>query len=166
MIPSLCARCAAVQKTYCQEGHEIYVTPYDCLRIAEEIGKIDFSEFRAPIHPSYADQDDDPLWRDWVFRPDGTRRVLRRKENGDCFFLGKEGCVLSLKARPLVCRLFPFEYTSEGIKGLTTFECPTHLLLPGEDLLSCFAMDRQLAESWRRQLYEEILREERVCVSV
>ena len=37
--------------------------------------------------------------------------------NGDCTFLGAAGCVLPEEVRPLVCRLYPFEYTHRGILG-------------------------------------------------
>ena len=35
------------------------------------------------------DQDDDPTWQRHVFRADGSRRILKRRANGDCTFLGE-----------------------------------------------------------------------------
>src|SRR5688572_5187759 len=83
----LCVRCARHTKTCCQRC-EIYVTPGDVQRIEQHTDRYNFWEFRVPDDPNYADQDDDPAWRDHVFRQDGSRRVLKRQANGDCTFLG------------------------------------------------------------------------------
>jgi len=93
----LCARCARHTKTCCQ-GTEIYTTPGDAERIAAYSGQTEFYEFRLPDDPVYAAQDDDPLWKNRVFRADGTRRVLKQLPNGDCTFLGTEGCTLPWKS--------------------------------------------------------------------
>lgn len=154
----LCARCARHQKTCCQ-APQIYVTRGDVKRIENETGRNGFSEFRLPDHPGYTDQDDDPIWRDNAFQPDGTRRVLKKQENGDCTFLGPTGCTLTIEARPLVCRLYPFDYTADGFLNNLASGCPLELLRPGQELLPTLGMTREIAESWRRQLYEELLQE-------
>jgi Fe-S-cluster containining protein len=45
---------------------------------------------------------------------------------GKCPFLGEEGCVLSGKDRPLVCRMFPVTYTleKEGLAFHLSRFCP------------------------------------------
>lgn len=154
----LCVRCARTQRTCCQIC-EIYITPGDQERIAAYTGESDFHEYRRPANPEYLDQDDDPLWAACVFRPDGTRRVLRRTESEGCVFLGANGCRLPLEVRPLVCRLYPFDYTEQGLQGVNGTMCPTWLLAPGETLLQSLDMDAETAEAWRRQLYAEIRRE-------
>ena len=154
----LCVRCAQTQRTCCQIC-EIYVTPGDVERIAAFTGTGDFHEYRRPDNPEYLDQDDDPLWATRVFRPDGTRRVLRRTESAGCVFLGPNGCRLPLEVRPLVCRLYPFDYTEKGLQSVNGTMCPTRLLAPGETLLQSLDMDAETAEGWRRQLYAEIRRE-------
>ena len=78
------------------------VTGGDMRRIAAETGRSEFVEYRPAGDPIYANQDDDPIWRERVIRADGTRRVLQRQPNGDCTFLGPQGCVLSLETRPLI----------------------------------------------------------------
>ena len=102
----LCAHCAQIGKTCCQLT-EIYVTVGDVRRIASFSSRIDFFEYRMPVNPDYAADDTDPLWQRLVFRPDGSRRVLKHQDSGDCFFLGPSGCQLSLSSRPLICRLHP-----------------------------------------------------------
>jgi Fe-S-cluster containining protein len=151
----LCVRCARQRKTCCQVS-EIHVTLGDVRRIAAHTGQTDFHEFRLPDNPSYADQDDDPLWRDNVFQPDGSRRVLLRRPDGDCTFLGQAGCVLPLEVRPLVCRLYPFEYTADGITDDLSTGCPLELLAPGQHLIAALDMHIEDARRWQKQLYAEI----------
>ena len=51
---SLCARCAAQQKTCCQ-CRDVYVTLHDVQRIGSLAGRVDFWEFRVPQNPDYLD---------------------------------------------------------------------------------------------------------------
>ncbi len=152
---SLCSRCAQRGKTCCQIC-EIYVTPGDVQRIGAFVGHFAFFEFREPADPRYLDQDDDPEWARCVFRPDGSRRVLRRSSTGDCVFLGPMGCRLPWEVRPLVCRLYPVEYTASGLKPELADGCPLDLLPPGQDLLQALDMTWEKATLWHWQLYAEI----------
>lgn len=154
----LCARCARHQQTCCQ-GTDIVVTLGDVQRIADFVGRRDFTEFRGPANANYADQDDDPVWRDNVVCADGTRRVLRQRENGDCTFLGPVGCTLPIHVRPLICRLYPFDYTADGIRHELASGCPVELLGPGQQLLTVLDMHRADADRWHRQLYAEVLQD-------
>jgi len=151
----LCIRCSRHMKTCCQTA-DIFTTLGDVRRIEEYTGQTGFTEFRGPSNPSYADQDDDPIWRDNVFRPDGTRRVMKKQANGDCTFLGNAGCVLPLETRPLICRIYPFDYTADGILDELAPGCPTELLRPGQGLIEALDMQRSDAERWHKQLYEEL----------
>lgn len=154
--PTLCARCATQGKTCCQ-GREIYLTPGDVQRISAVSGELQFMEWTPTADPSYLDQDDDPVWRQHVFQSDGSRRILKRASNGDCIFLGPQGCRLPLTVRPLLCRLHPLTYTAEHIDAEPDAECPRHLLSSGETLLASTHTPMALARQWHRQLYEEIL---------
>lgn len=165
MSDSLCARCARQGKTCCQQ-REIYVTPGDADRIRKVIGNNDFCHFRVPEDPAYLEQDHDPEWLEHVFRPDGSRRILRRLPNGDCPFLGQAGCRLNLETRPLVCRLYPFLYSARGFEPRLEEGCPGQLIPQGQDLLQVLGMNRAQAEVWHRQLYAEIRTEGAVCASV
>lgn len=151
----LCVRCARHMKTCCQTA-EIYVTRGDLRRIEQHTGEDGFFEFRRPDNAEYADQDDDPVWRDNVFRPDGTRRVLRRRPGGDCTFLGAAGCTLPLEVRPLICRLYPFDYTADGLLDELAIGCPLDLLPPNQGLIEALAMNRADAQRWHAQLYAEL----------
>jgi Fe-S-cluster containining protein len=151
----LCVRCARHMKTCCQTC-EIYTTIGDLQRITDYTGRDDFYEFRAPANPAYIDQDDDPTWRDGVFQADGTRRVLKKQANGDCTFLGSAGCVLPLETRPLVCRIYPYDYTEAGIQDELSHGCPLELLKPEQTLIQALDMNVVDAERWRSMLYAEI----------
>jgi len=160
----ICVRCARHMKTCCQTA-EVYATLGDVRRIEAHTGRSDFHERRLPTDPVYSEQDDDPIWRQCVFAADGTRRVLKRRPSGDCMFLGTAGCMLPLETRPLVCRIYPFLYTEQGLEEALSEGCPRQLLAPGQGLLSALDMNRKDAERWHRQLYLE-LREEAPQVGV
>lgn len=151
----LCARCARRQETCCQRT-DIILTTGDIARVAAHVGRADFIEFRAAGKAEYLDQDDDPTWRDATFRPDGTRRVVRHRPNGDCHFLGHAGCTLPGEVRPLICRLYPFDYDERGIKDQLGTGCPAHLLPPGVGLTEALAMSRTDAARWHATLYAEL----------
>jgi Fe-S-cluster containining protein len=151
----LCARCSRRQKTCCQFT-DIVLTDGDVQRVSEYAGRSDFIEYRPAGGPEYLDQDDDPTWRDATFRPDGTRRVVKWKPDGDCTFLGPAGCVLPYETRPLICRLYPFEYDEQGVFDEPATSCPTHLLPEGTDLFDALGMRRTDAERWHDMLYTEL----------
>jgi len=159
----LCARCAKHQKTCCQHT-DIFVTLGDVSRIASAIGTSDFTEYRSAASPAYDQTEEDPVWHRQVFRDDGTRRVLKQQPDGDCHFLGPQGCVLTATVRPLICRLYPFDYTSDGLKDAPAGGCPVELLMPGQQLLQVLAMNRDEAERYRAQLYAELQDEEDASV--
>lgn len=154
----LCAKCAKERITCCQQ-REIYITLGDVERISAYTDQVEFIEFRVPTDPAYLDQDDDPVWKEYVFRADNSRRVLKRDEKGNCTFLKKNGCELPEDIRPLVCRLYPFSYTSDGILLDLEHDCPVHLLQQGQTLIDALNMSFDKAQIWHQMLYQEILLE-------
>ena len=76
--------------------------------------------------------------------------------DGDCTFLGPQGCTLPLEVRPLVCRLYPYDYSQRGIRDELAPGCPLKLLRPGQGLIDEFDMNLDEARRWHQQLYEEI----------
>ncbi|MBF0102697.1 MAG: YkgJ family cysteine cluster protein [Desulfobacterales bacterium] len=159
----LCNRCAQLGKTCCQTS-EVYITLEDAKRIESLTGSKDFFEYSAPINPLYAMNDDDPIWENYVFKPDGTRRVIKRNANGDCFFLSNTGCKLAIDVRPLVCRIYPYEYNAGGLyQEFSHNACPIHLLKSNEtfeQMLQCFTKSKAL--EWHNLLYDEILLEKTI----
>lgn len=136
------------------------VTPGDLRRISRVVGELDFFELRPPLNPAYADHGDDPAWARAVFRPDGSRRVLRHRDHGDCGFLGATGCELPATAKPLICRIYPYEYADGLVTGLAT-TCPTPLLGAEESLPAAVGMPPiEECARWVAQLYRELREEE------
>ena len=154
----LCVRCARHMKTCCQKS-EIYVTLGDVERISDHLGRDDIWHIKVATDRKYLEQDDDPVWRDNVIREDNSRRVLKRLPDGDCSLLGPQGCTLPLEVRPLVCRLYPYDYDAGGIRDDLTAGCPLELLRPGQELIETLGMKLEDARRWHKQLYEEILLE-------
>jgi Fe-S-cluster containining protein len=149
-----CAKHALHERTCCQTA-EVFVTEGDRRRIAEHAGRADFWELRAPSDPSYIDDGDDPAWMRHAFRPDGTRPVLKRRSNGDCVFLGAQGCSLPAGVRPLVCRIYPYEYDERGIRAVGD-RCPKWVVPPGGSIVEVLGMRRDDAERWHAMLYREL----------
>ena len=151
----LCARCAKHQITCCQNT-DIHATLGDVRRIATVSSTPNFTEYRAAADPAYDQTEEDPFWQQHVFRSDGTRRVLKQQPDGKCHFLGLQGCTLAATVRPLICRLYPFDYTADGLKEQPAGGCPVELLRPQQQLLQVLGMDRDQAEQYRAQLYAEL----------
>jgi uncharacterized protein len=156
----ICAQCATRGSTCCCVNRDILVTRRDIERIVRVVGQRNFFEYRQPIDPGYLDQDDDPNWLRYTMHPEGTRRVLKHGENKACHFVTSTGCVLPLKARPLVCRLYPFMYNERGLTGVLS-ECPEHLLSDNETILDALHMSYDEARVWRDRLYAELRAEDR-----
>lgn len=152
-----CARCAQMQRTCCQRA-EILLTGGDVARIHAHTGRDDFDERRRPLDPAYLEADDaDPEWLGLTLDADGRRRLLARRPNGDCVFLGERGCVLPTEVRPLVCRLYPWSYDAGGLRGEDAEYCPRALRRwPGDTMIEVLAIGRADAESWRARLYQEL----------
>jgi Fe-S-cluster containining protein len=151
-----------MQRTCCQRA-EILVSSEDVRRIAAHTGLSpseggDFVERRAPADPSYLEDDpDDPRWRLLTVASDGTRRMLKRKPDGDCTFLGPQGCVLPTDVRPLVCRLYPWSYDQRGLLAEDADYCPTATLQPPQGRMALLLdIPVGIAEGWRSQLYAEL----------
>ena len=153
----LCSLCAQKCKTCCVET-DIFVTTGDVRRIFGFTKDPDFYEFRGCSTAAYKDQSDDPQWDRMVFRPDGTRRVVKRDSSGRCLFLRATGCILPLEVRPLICRLHPHLYNAQGLYPELAPDCPIQLLAPGkqpEQLIQGFSKEQ--ARYWHHMLYQEIM---------
>lgn len=155
---NLCAECAKRGNSCCQ-GTEIYVTLGDVARLEAYTGETDCYEWRAQDEPGYYSPDSDPLWCCCTIRTDGQRRFLKRSANGECAMLTPAGCRLPLDVRPLVCRLHPWDYGDEGLRGVAQLHCPTDLLPEGMSVVEIIGVSEEQAEVWHATLYQEILRE-------
>lgn len=146
-------------KTCCQQT-DIYVTVNDVIRIGAFTARVDFFEFRPPGDPAYLSTGEDPPWQQYVFRLDGTRRVLKQQPSGDCFFLTEIGCSLELEVRPLICRLYPLTYTVYGVHAEPDERCPVNRYSGGMPVLVAFGMSMQTVLRWHSDLYNEMMHPE------
>ena len=153
----LCSLCAGTGKTCCQQN-DILLTQGDLTRIARHIGTTAFHEYREPLDPFCLGDRADPNWLTYTLRLDGTRRVVRFKGRGDCFFLEGNGCALPQDKRPLICRLHPLLYSEAGVSGVSP-DCPAEFLSGGETVLEAVGMDIAEGTRWHAQLYEELRQE-------
>ncbi len=71
-----------------------------------------------------------------------------------CAQLGRTCCTLPLEVRPLVCRLFPYEYTAAGITGVAG-DCPTAVVPSGSTLLRVLDTRAGEAMRWHHALCAE-----------
>ena len=151
----LCAKCARHERTCCQDT-EILVTDGDIQRIRDHAGRSDFWEYRTPSDPEYLEENPgDPHWLWYTVRADGTRPVLKHKVSRDCTFLSPTGCSLPMEVRPLICRLYPYDYSEREIIG-TVPGCPLYLLEKGQTMIEGVGVRLEDAKRWRRQLYSEL----------
>jgi Uncharacterised protein family (UPF0153). len=153
--PGVCAECAKSGPSCCQLSR-IFLTEGDKCRILEWSGDDEFYEREAAgTRPVPPDMSIDPLWYKTFTHPRG-RLVLRQIANGDCCFLRPDGCALPLEVRPLVCRLYPFEYNQDTIKGIHAHRCPRDVSDNAPLLLALLGMNRERGEEWRRLFYREL----------
>lgn len=123
------------------------------------LGRSDFHGKAHAGRPEYLPDGTDPDWARYVFGAALERSILLPVKDGPCGFLGPRGCIFPMEVRPLVCRLYPWEYDHEGLLGLAG-DCPRDLLGPGESLLGELGMADELeVRSWHRMLYAEMRQE-------
>lgn len=150
---SPCVRCAADGLSCCV-GVQIYLTIGDVARIARFRGREDFAAFERATG-EYADGGGDPAWAALILSPDGFRRVMKTGTEKRCFFLGESGCTLPVEARPLLCLIYPYEFDSEGIRGISR-GCPVYSVPKSREILDRIGMPFVKAREWHRLLYSEI----------
>jgi len=151
-----CMNCARIG-TSCCTHYQIILTTGDIQRISDFLGHQNFFILEPPvledIEPDY-----DPFWMPMVLKPEGVVCVLKRTREKSCVLLTETGCSLPYDRRPLICRLYPYKYTEEGILGIDT-DCP----ISGEKEWGCVLdtldMPTAKAKQWISLLYAEVRNE-------
>ena len=59
----------------------------------------------------------------------------------------------------LVCRLHPWDYGDEGLRGVAQQHCPTDLLPEGVTVVEIIGISEEQAAVWHAVLFQEVLRE-------
>jgi len=129
--PDVCSRCAARNRTCCSlsGGDEEFCFPIsmpemEAIRSAGHGGEDCF--VLAPNTPGFVRQLSMLMPEADIrtaFPVPGTHWRLATSGQGDCVFLGREGCVLPRGARPIYCRLFPLWVFHGQLTWFTASEC-------------------------------------------
>jgi Fe-S-cluster containining protein len=100
-LASLCEKC----RGKCCGGHYILLSGSECRRLSE-YGNFPKKRINSPTGCGID--------------------AVDALSGGKCPFLGDLGCTLTLKTRPLVCRMFPLTYTYENreMKFYLSKKCP------------------------------------------
>jgi len=149
---SQCIVCARKGQTCCQNV-DIYLSIGDVERIRRVRPNEDFYHW-APLTDEYADGGGDPTWNPLILNADGQRRILRRKGD-NCYFLTETGCSLPPDVRPLLCRIYPYDFREQGLCGICA-SCPVAAEQDWRQALEASEMHQANAQRWVAQLYDEI----------
>ena len=161
---SICAECARIQETCCQRAATVVaLTRGDIERISRFSGQDCFFELKAvegDLKHIYANpancSDDDRIYVANLFDREGRRNVLKKKANGECRFLTGDGCQLPPDVRPIVCRLYPYEWNDRREVWLEPDYCPRMLFKDDEDLIAKIGLRAEAAQHLVALLYREI----------
>jgi Fe-S-cluster containining protein len=140
--------------TSCCKNYQISLTTGDIQRISDFLGHQNFFTFEAPV-PEDIEPDYDPLWMSMVLQPQGLVRVLKRTGEKNCGLLTTTGCCLPYDRRPLICRLYPYRYTEDGILGIDQ-ACPIAREKEWGAVLDGLDMPTDKARQWLTLLYSEV----------
>lgn len=165
----VCARCPRVLGRTCCEPREgdalATLTAGDIQRIEAETGRSRrfFLEEEWLSHEeTFLYERVRPLFRGYFARHP-ARLTLKRSSRGACVFhAAGRGCTLSSEARPLACRLYPFEVLLDGTWGLAVGQGEESGCLAVdesgslEELQRHFGIEQAQLERWATQLKEEI----------
>ncbi|NCA99756.1 MAG: hypothetical protein EOM70_10310 [Clostridia bacterium] len=93
-----------------------------------------------------------------LFDEQGRRPILRKQDNGFCLFVADTGCVLPREVRPLVCRLYPYDWNDQHKLWIQAPYCPRELYADETDLVLQIGDSQEVALKLVEQLYEELAR--------
>jgi len=113
----------------CCKKADITLTPYDIIRLKDNVGKSSTEFLKEHTVPFQMDQDGVP----------GVK--LRTDNDGACLFVSDEGCRV-YKDRPTACRYYPLGHMSMRLTGASSNE--THYFLVKEDHCKGHEEDRSL----------------------
>jgi Fe-S-cluster containining protein len=154
-LPCGCAVCSRVQRTCCQSS-EPYVSRGDMDRIYNyrSLPTPYWCGFRIPPQEYLAGCRSDPAWAAKVLTPTGWRRVVLARFNGNCVFLEPTGCVLPMEVKPLVCRIYPWDFFNFKITGLSSY-CAVEARGEHQDMGEALGLTAEQAQTWLDQLRDE-----------
>ena len=168
---STCAECAKIQKTCCEEEITfVGLTCGDIERISEFTGQEDFYELQAvdeELKDIYVNplnySENDRIYVTYFFDSEGRRNVLKKNKNGECCFITDNGCLLPSNIRPLICRIYPYEWNDQHEIWVEAGYCPKELFKDNEDLIRKVGLSAEEAKRLVSQFYAEIMKGHGSC---
>lgn len=129
--PDVCSRCAARGRTCCtvSSGDEEFCFPIsipEMEAIRSAASGLEDCFVLAPNTPGFVRQLGQLMPHKNIaaaFPAHGSHWRLATTEQGDCVFLGPQGCVLERSLRPAYCRLFPLWVFDGQLTWFTAGEC-------------------------------------------
>ena len=161
---SVCEQCARLQKTCCERSDvEVALTEGDIIRIRRFYKANDFYR-RIPVPPELAATYENPdhhdatvsLYVAGLFDAQGRRPILEKQADGRCLFVTGQGCVLPVEARPLLCRLYPYDWNDQRLLWIHAPYCPHEFSADEMDLVQKIGDTKEIALNLVEQLYAEL----------
>lgn len=161
---SICTQCARIQRTCCEQTTvEVALTRGDIARIAWQTGRSDFYQ-RQAVRPDQLDSYENParygdevaVYVMGLFDREDRRPILKKQPDGSCLFVSSTGCTLPVASRPLLCRIYPYDWTDSRELWVDAAYCPKALFRDEADLLEQVADPYEVARALVDQLYDEL----------
>lgn len=159
----ICKKCSQIIRTCCEKPTvDVALTNADIERIATVTQLRDFYELRDVEGGSYSSpanySKEEEIYIMNIFKKDGRRNVLKHKNNGKCVLLGDNGCIVSFDVRPLLCRIYPYDWNDNREIWLNPTYCPKELFKDENEMVENIAVDLNTARELVDQLYNEIMK--------
>jgi uncharacterized protein len=158
-----CNECSKLQLTCC-ESTDIYVTNGDIKRISDYFGKNDFYHL-SPVSEEMKHYYGDPcnveegleIYYKYLFDEEGRRNILKRTEDNKCCFLTPNGCSLLPNAKPIVCRLYPYDWNDRKEIWIDAHYCPKSLFKDEQEIKEYVCLPEEEARRLVDLLYDELI---------
>lgn len=160
-----CAQCARIQKTCCErEATWVALTERDITRISRFSGREDFFAWE-PVEEELKDvyanpfcyEEDDHIYVKYLFNDQGCRPVLKKNSDHSCCLATPTGCSLPHDLRPLLCRIYPYDWNDRLEIWVDGGYCPERLFRNEEDMIKKIGLSREDALELIKQFYAEIM---------
>jgi uncharacterized protein len=160
---SKCRECSKIQLTCCVRP-EIFVTNGDINRIANGTGRKDFYHLR-PVPEEMKHYYGSPcnvekgseIYFQYLFNENGRRNILKKNEKNECCFLTQDGCVLPPNIRPILCRLYPFDWNDKKEIWVAPTHCPKNFFKDEQEIRDRVCLTEEEAKRLVCLLYDEIM---------
>ena len=157
-----CSECSKLQPTCC-EYTDICVTDGDIKRISDYSGGNDFyhlmpvSEEMKHYYGDYRNVEKGlDIYYKYLFDEEGKRNILKRVENNRCFFLTPDGCSLPPTAKPIICRLYPYDWNDHKDIWIDPHYCPKSLFKDEQEIKEYVCLPEAEARRLVDLLYDEL----------